>query len=138
MADRVALRAGAAYFAVVFAAGFVLGMVRVLVLLPRLGEAVAVAVEIPVMLSLCWVAARWLVARFAVAPRLGPRLIMGGVAFALLMLAEAAVSVLVLGRGLAEHLGYYRAVPGLMGLAGQVASALFPAIQLSAGGPRNP
>lgn len=138
MAEAAALRAGAAYFAVIFAAGFVLGTVRVLVLLPRLGETAAVVLEIPAMLALSWVAARVLVAHFAVAPRLGPRLVMGGVAFGLLMLGEAGVSVLGFGRGPGEHFRQYRELPALTGLAGQVAFALIPAIQSFTDGRRGP
>lgn len=52
MGTRPFLRAaiaGLAYFAVVFAAGFALGVLRVLFAMPILGETVAVLFELPVM-----------------------------------------------------------------------------------------
>ena len=52
------LLAGAAYFAVVFATGFALGVVRVLVTAPRLGETGAVLLEVPIILAASWFAAR--------------------------------------------------------------------------------
>jgi hypothetical protein len=124
-----ALRAGVYYFAAVFASGFVLGALRVLVIAPRLGEAGAVAVELPVMLALSWFVCRWLVEREAVAARAGPRVMMGLVALVLLLLAEAGVSILGFGRSLAEHLAAYGAVGAQLGLAGQVAFAAFPLLQ---------
>jgi len=125
-----ALRAGAAYVAVVFLAGFVLGTVRVLVVAPRLGAIVAVFIEAPVILAVSWAVCRGCVARFRVAPARGPRLMMGGSAFVLLMALEAALSVLAFGRSLADHLGAYVTAPGALGLAAQFGFAVIPLIQL--------
>lgn len=124
-----AVKAGIAYFAIVFAAGFLLGTLRVLVLAPRLGEQSAVLAEMPVILAISWVACGWIVRRFGVPAILAARLTMGGVAFALLMGAEIGASVLAFGRTLAEHFAAYRTAPSRLGLAGQAAFALFPAIQ---------
>ena len=62
------IKAATAYFAIVFGIGFVLGTARVLVIIPRIGELAAVLLEVPVMLATSWFAARWCIARFAVAP----------------------------------------------------------------------
>jgi len=70
--------AGVAYFGVVLAAGFLLGTLRVLVMVPAIGEAGAVGLELPIMLTLSWLACRWLIARFDVAAALTPRLGMAG------------------------------------------------------------
>lgn len=127
-AYRQAVVAGAAYFALVFTAGFVLGTVRVLLLLPRLGEGPAVALELPVMLVLSWFASAFVTARLAV-PRAGPvRALMGLSAFGLLMLAEAALA-LMLGRGIGEHLASYGEPAKLAGLAAQAVFAAIPSIQ---------
>lgn len=120
-----ALIAGLVYFAAIFAAGVALGTLRVLVLLPRLGEGLAVALELPVMLGLSWLVAGALIRRFGVAPG-AARLAMGGLAFALLMVVELGVSVFAFGRDLAAHLAHLSTLPGAAGLAGQLAFALIP------------
>lgn len=121
--------AGVAYVAIVFAAGFALGVARTLALVPQLGDTGAVIVELPVILAISWLASGWLVSRFAVPPAAGHRLAMGLVAFALLMAAEAALSTIAFGRSLGEHLALYRQLPHLIGLAGQIVFALIPWLQ---------
>jgi hypothetical protein len=123
-------QAGCVYFLVVFAAGFLMGSLRVLLIEPAVGETVAVLLEIPVMLTIAWFASRRTVAWFSVPARLRPRLAMGGLAFALLMLAEIGVSTLAFQRTPIEHFQAYLAAPALVGLAGQIVFALFPAAQL--------
>lgn len=121
-----AIAAGAAYFAIVFAAGFVLGTVRTLLLAPAVGPVAAVAMELPVMLGLAWIACGRLVRRFAIPSGWPARLVMGGVAFALLMAAEAALAILAFGQSPAAYLAGLTTQAGLLGLAGQVAFALIP------------
>ena len=60
------IKAGALYFAIVFAIGFVMGGVRQLVLVPWLGEPGGLAVEAPVMLVSCFLAARWVIQKFII------------------------------------------------------------------------
>ena len=127
---RSAVLAGLTYFAVVFAAGFALGTLRVLVLVPRLGEDASVLLELPVMLTLSWMASRRLVALFGVSPAVGARLLMGGLAFAMLMTAELGISVFGFRRTFAEHVATYQQIPALFGLAAQIIFAALPAIQL--------
>lgn len=65
--DSAALRIlvpAAAYVAIVFAVGFALGTVRVMLLAPRIGEVAAVACELPLMLAAPWLAAGWVLARW--------------------------------------------------------------------------
>jgi hypothetical protein len=121
-----ALTAGVAYFAIVFTAGFALGAGRVLVLLPHLGEAVAIALELPVMLGISWFVCRWLIRRHSVPGRTVARAMMGASAFILLMGAEALVSVAAFGRSLGEHFAQYRSLTASLGLTAQLAFAAFP------------
>lgn len=125
-----ALKAGFAYFAAVFAAGFVLGSLRVLVIAPQLGEAIAVVLELPVILAIAWIACRRIVDRFDVPASPGSRFAMGTAAFVLLMGAELALAVFGFGRTVSEHLASYWSAPMATGLLGQVLYALFPLIQL--------
>lgn len=129
---RRAVTAGVVYFLLVFAVGFVLGTVRVVVVVPRIGELAAVVLELPVMLAVSWVLAGVLVARFDVPATRPARVAMGGVGFALLMVAEAALAVAVFGRPLAAHLAHYGTWPGVIGLAGQVGFGLMPLVRLRA------
>ncbi|WP_052341072.1 hypothetical protein [Salinarimonas rosea] len=121
-----ALIAGLAYFALVFAAGVVLGTLRAFVLTPAFGHVGAVIVELPVILAIAAIAARRLVRRFAVPPALGPRAAMGTLAFGLLILAELGLSVALFGRTPGAHWATYTTLPAQLGLAGQVAFALLP------------
>ncbi len=123
------LAAGSIYFAVVFAIGFALGIVRVVITGPKLGETAAVLLEIPVILTASWFVAKWCVARFAVRSDAAERLTMGLVAFCLTMLAEMAMAVLLFGRTVPEHFATYSHSLGLVGLMAQFLFALLPYIQ---------
>ncbi len=121
------------YGAAVFAAGFALGTLRVLLVVPYLGELAAVALEVPVMLCLSWLVAGRVLRRWPLTGR-RQRLAMGGLAFALLMLAETILGITLFGRTLSGVLAAMATPPGLVGLAGQIAFALVPALRGQARG----
>jgi hypothetical protein len=118
-------RAALAYWAVVFALGFVLGSLRVLWLAPLVGLVPATLIELPLMLGASWWASGWLVRRFAIADK-GAALAMGGIAFALLMAAECAVGVGMMGLTPGQWLADFAQPHAAIGLAGQVVFALMP------------
>ncbi|WP_310497240.1 hypothetical protein [Sandarakinorhabdus sp.] len=128
-AARTSALAGLAYFTLVFGLGFVLGTVRRLWLVPRIGVTAAVMLELPVMLSASWLACGWTVRRFAVPPNPFARIVMGAAAFMLVMAGELALSVLVFGRTPAEHLAVLMRTDGLLGLGSQLLFAAFPLLQ---------
>jgi hypothetical protein len=130
---RRSVFAGGLYFAVVFALGFALGVVRVLITGPKLGEAISVFLEIPVILIVSWFAATCCVAAFSVAPRASERLTMGFVAFGLTMVAELSLSVMLFGHTVSEHFATYAHLLGVIGLAAQLLFALFPYAQAMRG-----
>jgi hypothetical protein len=121
-----ATKAGVFYFAIIFAAGFALGTLRVTVIVPRIGELLAVALELPVILLAAWFVCRRLVAQFSVPAVASHRAAMGALAFGLLMLAELGLSILVFDQSVAVYLAGLQSVPGLLGLAGQIIFALIP------------
>jgi hypothetical protein len=82
------LKAGVLYFAPVFGVGFVLGTIRTVWIVPRLGTRMAELTETPIMLVITILAARWTVRRLAVPSTLPARLDMGFVALGLLLVAE--------------------------------------------------
>ena len=109
----------------VFALGFVLGALRVLWLAPYIGETAAVLAEQPVMLTVSWLAARWLVRRQHIArPR--ARLVMGATAFAMLMMAELMLAVLLFGQAPRQWFDGVMTMPGPIGLTGQMVFDLMP------------
>jgi hypothetical protein len=128
----VSVLAGAAYFALVFALGFLLGTVRALFVegAPSAGRLRGVLIEIPVMLAASWFLCRYVVHRLGVAPTVTARSTMGGIAFGLLVLAELLIGALLFGRTASEHVALYRDASYSIGLAAQVAFALMPLLQI--------
>jgi hypothetical protein len=120
------LGAAVAYVGAIFTLGFVCGVVRNLFIIPLVGPIAAVALELPVML-----AASWLWSSHRIAPQkftLLQSLVVGSVAFGLLMLCELAVSVGILHRDLNSHVAAYAQPEAQLGLVGQLGFALIPAI----------
>lgn len=126
-----ALRAGMIYFAVAFTAGFAVGTIRVLAIVPQIGETIAVLMELPVMLALSWLVCAWLLRRLAVPARPRERIAMGGSAFLLLMAGELGVSVFALGRTVVQHLQTFQTASALLGLAAQIIFATLPLVQMA-------
>ena len=121
-----AIRAGTVYFLVVFAIAFGLGVVRTGLIIPRIGVLAAVFAEAAVLLPLSWWVCSGLVRRFAVPPARSARAVMGLLAFALLMIAELALAVLLFGRTPAQHWASYRGIAEQVGLAAQLLFAAMP------------
>ena len=122
-----AFTAGAIYFGTVFSAGFALGVPRTLALMPVVGPVLAVLIELPLILVFAWLVSARILRRIPLSPE--EAVIMGSVAFALLMLGEAGISILLTGRSLSEHLAIYLEAPHLLGMSGQLAFAAIPRIQ---------
>ena len=129
---KAPILAGIAYFALVFALGFLLGTARTLFVQDASGggRLIGVLIELPIMLSACWFLCRYVIRRFAVPPTLVARAVMGGITFALLLLAELAVGALLFGRMPGEHFALYRDTSYALGLAAQIAFALMPLSQI--------
>lgn len=125
---RSAVICGAVYGVIAFLAGAVLGTLRVTMIAPRTGETVAVLLELPIMLGLCWAVAGALLRRPGL--RAGwPRLAMGAAGFAVLMAAELALS-LALDQSWRGFLAGLLRPAGAIGLAGQLGFAALPALRL--------
>jgi hypothetical protein len=126
---------GAVYFALVFALGFLLGTVRTLFVhdAPGGGRLLGVLIELPVMIGASWFLCRYVIRRFAVASTFFARAVMGGLAFALLVLAELLVGALLFGRTPAEHFALYSDASYALGLAAQLGFALMPLVQMGHG-----
>lgn len=98
------LKSAVTYFAVVFGAGFLLGTIRVLVLVPRFGNRTAELLEMPLMLLAIVLAASWLDRSAAHPAKPSAQVSIGLIALGLLLLAEIAVGVGLRGLSLGESL----------------------------------
>ena len=106
------LKAGVLYFALVFGAGFVLGPIRILWVVPRFGTRMAELMEAPIMLVVTILAARWIVGRLAVPPTPSGRLGMGSVALSLLLAAEFTLVLRLRGLSVSDYLASRDPVSG--------------------------
>ena len=127
------LQSGALYFALVFGAGFALGPVRLLWAVPRFGPRVAELMEMPIMLAVVILAARWIVRRRSVPATVARRLGMGGVALALLIAAEFALASLLRGLSPRDYVAQQDPVSGAVFLVVLAAFAAMPLLLAWAG-----
>ena len=123
------LRAASAYFAMVFAAGFVLGAARMMFIAPRTGELMAVLLELPIMLIISWFACGRALRRHPVPANAAAHAATGTLALAFLLVAELILAVAAFGGTPATFAAHLATPPGALGLAGQVAFALFPLVR---------
>lgn len=121
-----AIKAGLAYFALVFGAGFVLGVLRVILLVPQLGERTAELAEMPIMLVVILISARFVVRHFGVPHSMPARLGSGLLALVLLLTAELALAVILQERSLADYVSSRDPVSGSVYLAMLGLFALMP------------
>ena len=106
------VKAAALYFALVFGVGFVLGTIRTVWVVPRLGRRTAELLEAPFMLVATVVAARWVVVRLAVPSLPSARLGMGLIALGLLFLSEFGPVLWLRGLSIREYLSTRDPVSG--------------------------
>jgi hypothetical protein len=123
------MTAALVYFAAIFALGFVFGVARTLALqaTPAMDRTTAVLVELPLILAASWLIAGFVIRRFHVPKDWRARLAMGALALALLLAAEAILS-LAAGRTLAAHFELYGEMSYRLGLLGQIAFGLIPLV----------
>ncbi len=123
--------AGLFYFALVFFVAFGLGVLRALYVVPLTGHALAVAIELPIILSLAWVSCRWFMIKCN-AETWEDRGVMAALSFSLLIFAEWAIRFvydwIILGDGTLPPVVATQTFADGLGLAGQVAFGLFPLI----------
>ena len=122
------LGAAAAYFAWVFGAGFMMGLIRVPFLAPRLGARAAELIEMPVMLCVIVLSARWIVKRFALLPQTRDCLVAGLIALTIAVTAELFLAMVLQHLTLAQYLSGRDPVSGGVFAAMLVLFGLMPAI----------
>ena len=122
------LKAGVLYFALAFGAGFVLGTVRILWLLPQFGERTAELMEAPLMLIVIIASARWVVRRLALPSHTTSRLGMGMIALCLLLTVEFTIVLWLRGLSMGEYLAARDPVAGAVYFALLAVFALMPLV----------
>ena len=120
------LKAGIAYFSLAFGAGFIMGAIRVSFLMPRLGERIAELIEMPFMLVVIVLAARFITQRFALPATVPVRLGAGLLALALLIAAERLLAVALQDRSLGDYVSSRDPVSGSVYLLMLVLFAAMP------------
>jgi len=120
------LKSGLLYFALVFGAGFVLGTIRVLWAVPRLGERTAELMETPIMLVVTILAARWVVQRLALPRTAAKRLAVGLVALGLLLVAETTGVLFLRGITMGQYFASRDPVAGTVYLVMLAVFAIMP------------
>lgn len=124
------VRATLVYFAIVLGVGFLLGVVRVPFIVPRVGERWAELAEMPVMGAVIFVAAGYVLRKFPFIRSPGRSLLVGVLALVLVVCAELALAVALQSRTLSEYLASRDRVSGSVYLAVLVVFALMPRFRL--------
>ena len=122
--------AGLLYFAIVLGTGFVLGMFRVPILVPRIGERWAELAEMPIMAAVIFLTAGFILRRFPAIRSPGSSLGAGFLALALAVSAELGLAVVLQSRSLAEFIASRDKVSGSVYLALLLVFALMPRLRL--------
>jgi hypothetical protein len=126
------LKAGTLYFALVFGAGFVMGTIRTLWVVPSVGMRKSELMEEPLMLVIMFLAARWVVRRLRLPHSAPTRLGMGFVGLGLLAAAEIGFVLWLRGMTIREYVASRDPVAGTVYLGMLGVFAVMPL--LAAGG----
>lgn len=111
MSHRI-VRAAGIYFALVFGAGFALGTIRVLWLVPAVGTRTAELLEMPIILIVVILSARWVTQQFQVSPTASSRLGMGGMALAMALALDFTVVLWLRGMSFRQYIEAFDPVAG--------------------------
>ena len=123
------LRAALVYFARVFGVGFLLGLIRVPFVVPRIGERYAELAEMPLMFVAIYFASRYVLRRFGEKTYLAGLIAVGVIALLLLVGAELLLAVVLAGRGIGEYISRRDPVSGSVYLVMLMVFAAMPWLQ---------
>ncbi len=124
------IRPALLYFALVLGTGFLLGTVRVLFLVPRIGERWAELAEMPIMAVVIFLAAGYVLRCYPEVRSHGRSLAVGFLALVLSLGAELGLAVALQDRTLADFIASRDKVSGSVYLALLVVFALMLRLRL--------
>ena len=125
-----AIRAALVYFAIVLGTGFLLGVFRVPILVPRIGERWAELAEMPIMAAVIFFAAGYILRRFPEIALPGRSLVAGFLALAFSVTAELGLAVALQDKSLAEFIGSRDKISGSVYIALLLLFAIMPRLRL--------
>ncbi len=120
------VRSALLYFGLVFGAGFLLAMIRVPFLVPRLGERMAELIEMPFMFAAIYWAAGYVVRKYSASVTGRGWWYSGALALLLLLEAEFLLAVVLAERSVGEYIASRDPVSGSVYLFGLLLFALMP------------
>jgi hypothetical protein len=121
--------AGLVYFAIVLGTGFVLGVVRVPFLVPRIGERWAELAEMPIMGAKIFFGAGYILRLFPDIHLRSRALVAGILALMLALCAELGLAVLLQNKNVAEYIRRRDRISGSVYLTMLVVFALMPRLR---------
>jgi hypothetical protein len=129
------IRAALLYFAIVLGTGFVLGMFRVPILVPRIGERWAELAEMPIMAAVIFFSAEYVLRRYPEICSPRKSLSAGFLALALSVSAELGLAVALQHQTLVELIKSRDKVSGSVYIALLLVFAAMPRLRLSSHAP---
>ncbi len=124
------MTAGLVYFAIVLGTGFVLGVLRVPFLVPRIGERWAELAEMPIMAVVIYLAAGYILRRFPGIRSPGRSLAAGFLALALSVCTELGLAVALQDQTLSAFIASRDRVSGSVYLVLLLVFAVMPRFRL--------
>jgi hypothetical protein len=101
------VKAGALYFCLVFAVGSLIGPIRELWLIPRLGRTLGIVVEAPLLLLAMALAASWASRSLRIPATVASRAGMGMIALGLLLVVELTMAMVFSGMSVNAYLASF-------------------------------
>ena len=114
------------YFALIFGTGFMLGTIRVLWIVPKIGVRTAELIEMLPMFVAILLSARWINQHLADADNISTRLKIGFLALSFLLVAEIALGMVLQGASISEVLLNHDPISGTVYYVMLILFALMP------------
>ncbi|MCL1490981.1 MAG: hypothetical protein M1G31_09540 [Pseudanabaena sp. Salubria-1] len=120
------LKLSIVYFALIFGTGFMLGTIRVLWIVPKIGVRTAELIEMLPMFVAILLSARWINQHLADADNISTRLKIGFLALSFLLVAEIALGMVLQGASISEVLLNHDPISGTVYYVMLILFALMP------------
>ncbi|GAB1262581.1 hypothetical protein NBRC116495_32880 [Aurantivibrio plasticivorans] len=116
----------ALYFCIVFLVGFAFGTLRILILVPSVGEQTAELIELPFMIAVCFWAARYIVYASSTVINRPQALCVGGLALLYLLVFEFSLVLWLRDLSLLEYMQTKYSISGVAYAMSLILYGVFP------------